>query len=419
MTDDRPVQAARTPRGRRDARRLAVARLISISGSIAASVALASVLYERTGSAAWVAGGALATSLVAGTVTPLTGSLADRMDRRRLMIGSDLAACAAFALLAVFIAVDAAPLLLVVAAGVGAICETPFVPASRAALPNLVDDSDLPWANGLLGQVAGLSFAVGPLIGGALAGFVSPTAAMAFNAASFVASALLVISIRQSFQRLGFATSQRTRGAVRAGFRFVTEDRLLRAIIVSGFVAFIGVGFIIAANPAFADLEGNGAVGLGCLWTGWGVGSIVGAGFAPRLLMPGREVSVAVLGFGLQAAAILAASVLPFWVAVVGLAVGGLGGGIADPARQTLVQRRAPDAIRGRVASVMEAVGWSSFAVSLVAAGILVDRIGIRPSYMVAGVLFVAGTLLMIVLAGTKALRWRTRSNAVVSLEQQ
>ena len=405
------------PRGRREARRLAIARLISISGSIAASIALAAVLYDRTGSAAWVAGGALATSLVAGTITPLTGSLADRMDRRRLMIGSDLAACAAFVLLAVLIAMHAPPVLLVLAAGIGAICETPFVPASRAALPNLVDDSDLPWANGLLGQVSGLSFAVGPLIGGALAGFVSPTAAMAFNAASFVGSALLVGSITQSFQRSGFTNSPHERGAIRAGFRFVADDRLLRAVIFSGFVAFIGVGFIIAANPAFADREGGGAIGLGCLWAGWGVGSILGAGLAPRLLVPGREVSVAVLGFGLQAGAILAASVLPFWVAVVGLTAGGLGGGIADPARQTLVQRRSPDAIRGRVASVMEAVGWSSFAVSLVAAGVLVDRIGIRPSYATAGVLFVAGTVLMVVLAGGKALRWRALTSRSLAAE--
>ena len=395
-------------RSRRDARRLALARLISISGSIAASVALAAVLYQRTGSAAWVAGGALATSLVAGTITPLTGSLADRLDRRRLMIGSDITAAGVFGVLAVLIATDAPPALLVLTAGLGAICETPFVPASRAALPNLVDDDDLPWANGLLGQVAGLSFAVGPLVGGALAGFVSPSAAMMFNGASFVVSALLVRSIRQSFQRRGQVATGRRRGAIRAGFQFVAGDRLLRAVIFSGFVAFIGVGFIIAANPAFADIEGAGAVGLGCLWAGWGVGTMVGASYASRLLAPGREVTVAVIGFALQSVALLAASVLPFWIAVAGLTLGGLGGGIADPARQTLIQRRSPDEIRGRVSAVMEAVGWSSFAVSLVAAGALVDRIGVRPSYVLAGGLFVAGTTLMALLAGANSLRWRT-----------
>lgn len=393
--------------GRANAKRLAIARLISVSGTVAASIALAAVLYSRTGSAAWVAAGALATSLVAGIVTPITGALADRMDRRRLMIASDIAAAIVYGVLAVLIATKAPPIVLVLAAGLGAVFESPFVPASRAALPNLVDDNDLPWANGLLGQVAGLSFAVGPLVGGALAAFIGAPWAMALNAVSFVASAVLVAMITASFQRAGEVAQTRRSGAVREGFRFVAADRILRAVIFSGFVAFIGVGFVIAANPAFAEGSGAGEVGLGALWAGWGIGTMIGASYAHRLIQPGREVGVAVLGFGMQSAALLAASVLPFWVAVAGLTVGGLGGGIADPARQTLVQRRAPDAIRGRVFSVMEAVGWSSFAVSLVAAGVLVDRIGVRPSYLVAGALFVAGTALMAALAGRSSFRLR------------
>lgn len=397
-----------SPEGsRRDARRLALARLISLSGSIAASIAIAAVLYQRTGSAAWVAAGALATSLVAGTITPLTGVLADRVDRRALMIASDLSAAAAFVALALLVAGEAAPLVLVVVAALAAILEAPFVPASRAALPNLVGDADLPWANGLLGQVSGLSFAVGPLVGGALAAVVGASAAMIFNGVTFLVSAALVWAIRRPFQLAREDAAERPRGAVREGFRFVAGDRILRAVIFSGFVAFVGVGFIIAANPAFAERAGAGEVGLGALWAGWGVGTLIGAGFAPRLLAPGREVAVAVTGFALQATAILLAAILPFWVAVAALSLGGLGGGIADPARQTLVQRRSPDAMRGRVFSVMEAVGWSSFAVSLVAAGVLVDRIGIRPSYAVAGGLFAAGTLLMAILAGAAALRRR------------
>jgi MFS family permease len=400
--------AGAPPQGsRRNAKRLAVARLISVSGTVAAGVALAAVLYSRTGSAAWVAAGALATSLVAGTVTPMTGALADRMDRRRLMVASDLAAALVYALLAILIFANAPPIALVIVAGIGAICESPFVPSSRASLPNLVDDDDLPWANGLLGQVAGLSFAVGPLVGGALAAFIGASWAMVFNAATFVASAVLVATITASFQRAGEVAQPRRSGAVREGFRFVASDRILRAVIFSGFVAFIGVGFVIAANPAFAERSGAGEVGLGALWAGWGIGTMIGASYSQRLLQPGREVGVAVLGFGMQAGALLAASVLHLWFAVAGLTIGGLGGGIADPARQTLVQRRAPDSMRGRVFSVMEAVGWSSFAVSLVAAGVLVDRIGVRRSYLVAGGLFVGGTLLMAALAGRRAFRLR------------
>lgn len=400
-TDDPGIIRAMSDRttARGDARRLALARLISMAGNVAAGVALASVLWTRTHSSGWVAAGALSTSLVAGTITPLTGALADRRDRRKVMIASDLLAAGMFGLLALLIALHAHPGWLLATAALGAVCESPFVPASRAALPNLVDDEDLPWANGLLGQVAGLSFAVGPLVGGALTGLVSGAMAMGFNAATFLVSAALVRSIRRRFDRRHETPAPTRRGMVRAGIRYAWNERLLRAVIVSGFVAFIGVGFVIAANPAFADREGAGAVGLGALWAGWGVGTIAGATLAPRLLAPGREVPLAVGGFALQGVALATAAILPFWVVVVSQTIGGVGAGIADPSRHTLIQRTAPDAMRGRVVAVMEAAGWLSFAVSLTAAGTLVDRIGVRPSYAVAAALFAVGTTLMVVMS--------------------
>ncbi len=382
---------------RADARRLALARLISIAGNVAAGIALSAVMWQRTHSSAWVAAGALSTSLVAGTVTPFTGALADRHDRRRVMIGSDLLAAIAYGILAILVAGHAPPLAFLGAAAVGAIAESPFVPASRAALPNLVGDADLPWANGLLGQVAGLSFAVGPLVGGVLTGLISGAVALAFNAATFLLSAWLVRSIRRPFGNPSHAVPER-RGMVREGLRVVWTTPIVRAIIASGFIAFIGVGFVIAANPAFADRQGAGPIGLGALWAGWGVGTIVGATLAPSLLRPGRELQIVCVGFALQGLAMGAAAVLPFWFVVASQALGGIGGGLADPARHTLIQRTVADQLRGRVIAVMEASGWLSFAVSLVAAGALVDVIGLRQAYGTAGSLFFVGTLMLVLM---------------------
>jgi MFS family permease len=222
---------------------------------------------------------------------------------------------------------------------------------------------------------------------------------------SFAGSLWLVTSIRGSFgeRPCGMA---RERGAVREGFRFVASDRLLRAVIASGFVAFIGVGFVIAANPALADLLGAGAMGLGLMSACWGVGVVVGARISPALLRGDRLVTWAVAGFALQGTAHLLVWRLPNLASIlVAVAIGGLGGGIADPARQTLIQRRSPDAVRGRVFATMEAVGWTSFAISLIAAGALVERVGIRPSYLISGTLFMLGTLLMVVLARPRGLR--------------
>ena len=392
------AMSQRPPRA--DARRLALARLISMAGNMAAGIALAAVMWERTHSSAWVAAGALSTSLVAGIVTPITGALADRYDRRRVMIGSDLLAAVAFGLLAGLVAVDAPPATFLVAAAIGAVMESPFVPASRAALPNLVTDEDVPWANGLLGQVSGLSAAVGPLAGGALTGFLSGSVALGFNAVTFVASAWLVHSIRRSFSGDAAAAHASRRSMVREGFGVVRRTPLVRGVIVSGFVAFIGVGFVIAANPALADQEGAGPIGLGALWAGWGIGTIIGATLAPRFLQPERELAIVIIGFTLQGLALGAAAVLPFWFVVASQSLGGIGGGLADPARHTLIQRTVADHLRGRVIAVMEAAGWMSFAISLVAAGLLVDVIGLRESYALASALFLVGTLLLVALRG-------------------
>ncbi len=376
-----------------------------MAGSSAAAIALAAELWTRTGDPVWVAAAALSTSLVSGLLTPFAGALVDRNDRRRMMIGSDALGGVVFCALAVAVFLQAHPLLLVLLAGTAAVCETPFLPASRAAVPNLVSDEDLPWANALIAQVGGISIMLGPVIGGVLAAGIGAPTALAVNAASFVASLWLISRIRGSFgnRPCGMA---REAGAVRAGFRFVAGDRLLRAVIASGFVAFIGVGFVIAANPAMADLLGAGAAGLGAMWAAWGLGVIVGARISPALLRGDRLVTWAVAGFALQGAGQLLVWQLPtIETVLVAFVIGGLGGGIADPARQTLIQRRAPDAVRGRVFATMEAVGWTSFAISLVAAGALVERVGIRPSYLVSGALFMIGTLLMAVLARPRGSR--------------
>lgn len=390
--------------GRSAARRLAVARLVSVAGSGAASVALAAELWRRTHDPAWVAAGALSTSLVAGLLVPFAGALVDRRDRRRVMIASDAAAAAVFAVLAALVAAEAPPAVLVAVAALAATCETPFLPASRAAIPNLVDDVDLPWANALVAQVTGLSQVIGPLTGGVLAGLLGAQTALAANAVSFLGSLALVASIAVPFGQVRAADAA-AGGGVREGLAVVARDRLLVAVIASGFVAFIGVGFVIAANPALADELGAGQIGLGALWAGWGAGAIIGARLAPRLLARGAPPERwVVVGFALQGLALGAAALLPSLPAIaLAQTVGGVGGGIADPARQTLIQRRTADAVRGRVFALMEAVGWCSFAVSLVLAGAFIGVVGIRGAYVVACALFLLGTALLAVLGATGA----------------
>ena len=112
----------RTHTSRSAVRRLALARLISITGGAAAFAALNFTVYERTGSAAWLSASLLLTFGVAGVFAPLGGVLGDRFDRRKVMIASDLAGAACYAAMAF----AHEPWLLIAVGFVAAVVETPF-----------------------------------------------------------------------------------------------------------------------------------------------------------------------------------------------------------------------------------------------------------------------------------------------------
>src|ERR671919_2481623 len=131
--------------GRSAVRRVAAARGISLTGSGAAFAALAYIVYRLTGdSAAWVSLTLLLTMGVQGLVQPVASWFGDRFDRRRVLVLSDLLAAAGF----VGLAFARTPGQLVAIACVTAILESPVWAVAAAAIPNLVDEDELSWANG-------------------------------------------------------------------------------------------------------------------------------------------------------------------------------------------------------------------------------------------------------------------------------
>ena len=171
-TGDRPaagrfwyIAAMRTGRKRRPVWLLAAANGISATGSLAAYTALTYEVYRRTGSPYWVSAAAFVSFALAGAAAPVAGWLADRYDRRRVMIGSDLAAAAVYLAAA---ALASSPLALIALTALGAAAQAPFRPASMAALPNVAAPEDLNWANGLLGSTLSAGIVAGPVVGGLL-----------------------------------------------------------------------------------------------------------------------------------------------------------------------------------------------------------------------------------------------------------
>jgi MFS family permease len=357
------------------ARRLALGRLVSLSGGSAAYIALVAAIYGETGSALWVSA-AIFSSVVASVASaPFAGWIGDRFDRRRVLISTD-AAAAVVSLAMAATATHASAL--VVLLGLSSVAQAPFDPASAAALPNVVPDEDVPRANSLVAATSSAAYLVGPLLGGALLGLgASPAAVFVADAGTFVFSAVVVAAIRRPFGRGSTAEHP---GAL-AGLRLIVRERSLLVPVLAGMISLVGVGIVdVASYPLSLDLHG-GAEGYGAMTALLGGGGLLGAALAGRVLRSGATpvlvAAFAVGGVGLALAG--AAPVLA--VSLVGMAVAGAGRGLGDVAAVTLIQARAADEIRSRVFAAQDGAAHLAFSVSAFTGGLLVQLAGARGAF--------------------------------------
>jgi MFS family permease len=364
---------------RRAVRQLALARAISLTGSSAAFAALNFVIYEKTQSPAWIAAAMLLTWGIGGVAALFAGSLGDRFDRKRVMVGSDLGGALTFGAMA-FIT-DPAPLIAV--AFLSALAESPFLAASAAAIPNLANEEDLGWANGLLMIGRNVGIIVGPLIGGILIAAFGAGAVFGMNAVSFLVSAALVWSIRDSFSSASRAAGEPLN--LTAGIRFVARDRVLRAMALALIPIQLGQGLSLVADVPLVTLFGAGSLGYGALIAFWGFGSIIGS-LAGRFMNRRVEPVIFAAGSITVTAMCLFVGLSPIFLGVLAaVCVMGLGEGSQSVAQQSIMQRRTPDAVRSRVAAAIDACVQIAIGLAFIAAGPVVAWLGPRGTYVFGG----------------------------------
>ncbi len=361
------------------ARRIALARLISLTGTQAAFTALLFVLFERTGSSRWLSAALLVTFGTQGLLTPLAGVLGDRFDRRRLMVASELLGAASFSALAF----ARAPAPLLALAFLATVAETPFFPAASAAVPNLVPAGDLAWANSTIAFGSNVGYLAGPAMGGVLVAAVGAPAVFLFNAATFVVSALLVASVTGTFSRQ--RTEQESYRGVRAGVRFMMSQPLLRTMTIAFAVFAVSIGSVLVAELPLATSFGTGSIGYGLISTMFGLGALAGS-LAGRLLTESNERRFLVACSFVTAAGFGSVALAPaFWFVLVAMLVSGASDGLVDVAVEVIYQRLSPDAVRSRVIAALESVFLLGLAVSFLFAGPFIDVLGPKAAYALAG----------------------------------
>jgi MFS family permease len=315
--------------------------------------------------------------------------LADRVETRRLMMTCELGSAVVIGLIA--ITLPPLPVLVVLIAS-AAILATIRNPAGRSLVPILVEPADRAPANALFGLAHTLQLAVGPGLGGFLAAGPGGThTALAVDAATFVASALLLA-------RLPALAPARDPGAVpgvwadaAAGLRYVAAHRQVRALVITLFliVTFAGIDNV-ALVFLTGDQLGAGPAGYGLAASSFGAGMLL-ASLACTRLARGRSPAVLLI---FACAASGAGTVLTGLAPILAVAaaaqlIAGAGNAVENIGYDTAVQNIVPRPFLGRVFGSVGTAAQLGAGVAYLSGGLLVNLTGPRATFIIAG----AGTL--------------------------
>lgn len=357
-------------------RLLFLATFASTLGTLLATVALVVDVKDRTQSGAWVSALFLVEFIPAIAIGLFFAPLLDRFSRRGTMILADVVRAGTFAALA--FTHSATPI--VALAGIAGLATGFFRPAAYAGLPNIVDDVDLPAANSVLQTAENVSWAAGPVLGGVLVAAAGPHAAYWINAGSFVLSAALLAGIPGRLLQAAVTETQGHFRDLRAGIAFVLRSGPLRAVLVAWTVALAAIAAINTTEVFLAkDSFKGGDFGYGLLFGSIGVGLAIGSLGVGRSVerrpiahVYGGGIALTALGFGV-------AAVAPnVWVAAACCLVGAIGNGAAVVCNSLLVQRGAPDEVRGRAFTIIMGITYAASAIGYVVGGLLNDTYGAR-----------------------------------------
>jgi MFS family permease len=360
--------------------RFLAGNLTSNVGTWMHNIAAAIVVYDLTGSALLVGLLMLAQFGPTMVLAPWAGAVADRVDRRRLLVASLVLAGSSGAALAAWVALVGVEGLpgtgpVFAASAVIGIGHAFAMPALHSVIPSLVPREDLDRTLALTTVTFNVARTVGPAIAGLVLASLGAGAAFALNSASFLVFALMIIATRVPRR----ATSERQPGSVRDGLRFVRQDSLLVVLLIG--VASLGFAQdpVNTLGPAIAHELGGGDALFGALVGSFGLGSIIAVVLGGPIRAAVRKSSAAAgglvtLGAGMG---LLAAAPVPA-LAIGSLLIAGLGFLFAITALMGGIYSRVPDDLRGRVLALWGVAFLGSRPLAGVVDGAVADLVSPR-----------------------------------------
>ena len=413
-----PVGYLELLRGNRDFRLVWLGQVVSQLGDWFNTIALYTLVLDLTGSGRAVGLVLVARFLPSVFMGPLSGVIADRFDRRRVMIVSDL--LRAVVVLGFLLVREPGQLWMIYALTVVQLAlSTFFEPAKSAAIPSLVAERELVTANAVSSVTWSTMLTLGAAVGGLVAGSFGARAAFVVDSLTYLASAALIARVRlppRPARPKGRLTAAKALGLTDTleGIRYVSgRPRVLALLLVKP--AWGMGGAILSLLAVFGErvftFGASAATGIGVLYAARGIGTAVGPVAARRLWGESGPTMRRFIGLSFLVAGVFYAAfglTTSAWVALVVLAIAHAGGSTLWVYSTVLLQQSVEDAFRGRVFAAEFALMTLTMAASNYLAGEALDRFGASPR---AVIVFIGAFFLLPGLLWFATRRWWDRAH--------
>jgi MFS family permease len=320
---------------------------------------------------------------------PFGGVLADRYDRRRLMIASDFVRVATMVLLAVVAQAGLPVLLAPLLAALSTVAASAYPPCVAATLPRLVGDADLPAANAARSAIQSVSVIAGPAGGALLLMLGSPAMAFLINAATFAASAVILLSLRGGALFTPAGPGTNAPGVFRelwAGAVALRDSPLASRLVGADIMCSLTYGAQSVLLLLLGRRLGYGDAGYGYLLAGFGVGGVLGAGLASRLSAarhPRYAVGAVLLAVAVPSAML---AVTPCLTGAIVFAVAiGAGSVMVEVVADTALARELDEEVLARAYGLAFPASIAGIAAGSLVASPLVTLVGLAGALIVVG----------------------------------
>jgi predicted MFS family arabinose efflux permease len=330
------------------------------------------------------------------------GVLADRYDRRHLLVGLDLARSVLMIGLAVLVRANASPVAVLALVCLTYLLATPYRPAFTAGVPYVVGERDATAANALDGAVRQVATFLGPLLGTAVLWIGHPSWTFVFDGATFALSAVLLVRLRPLGGTPPAARAHRIGNpaaswfaSLRTGVHAVTSQAGLSLMMWLVFVFSVARGFELVLLVLVAQNRlGLGASGVGALSAAIGVGALVAVPLAGRIATVARPAVAVVASLLLTSVPLALLGVIgrPVVAYVVLIAVG-VGVVVFEVLAVTLVQRLARVEVLGRVCGIENMAVNGGKLTGALLGPVLVTFFSLSDALLVAALLVVLSAL--------------------------